>query len=243
MKAVLTGVAAAALALAAWIAPAAAKDLKFITIDVAPWAWSDASSGRLMGVFPDVVRELERRTGNRIAMSLQPFARINRELEAAAQDCTIIVWIDSNERFVRKGELVSDHPMGVIARRGVTLKTYDDLKPLTIAVLRGAPTDQRFDNDDSLKKDYDTTDYGQGLAKIAHNRVDAIAGAMPTIQFLAQQEGIPLGDQLLLGTIPLLLQCALKSPNLDTMPALNQAIRDMQQDGTMARILKENYFS
>lgn len=243
MKAVLTGLAAAALALGAWTAPLAAKDLKFITIDVAPWAWSDPGTGRLMGVFPDVVRELERRTGNRIAMSLQPFARINRELESAAQDCTIIVWIDSNERFVKKGELVSDHPMGVIARRGVTLKAYDDLKPLTIAVLRGAPTDQRFDNDDSLKKDYDTTDYSQGLAKIAHNRVDAIAGAMPTIQFLANQEGIPLGDQLQLGTIPLLLQCALKSPNLDAMPALNQAIRDMQQDGTMARILKENYFS
>jgi polar amino acid transport system substrate-binding protein len=243
MRTVLTGLAAALLALVAWIAPSAARDLKFITIDVAPWAWADGPTGRLMGVFPDVVRELERRTGNRIAMSLQPFARINRELEAAAQDCTIIVWIDSNERIVRKGELVSDHPMGVIARPGVTLKTYDDLKPLTIAVLRGAPTDPRFDNDTSLKKDYDTTDYGQGLAKIAHNRVDAVAGAMPTIQFLARQAGIPLGDQLQLGNIPLLLQCALKSPNLDQMPALNQAIRDMQQDGTMARILKENYFS
>jgi polar amino acid transport system substrate-binding protein len=233
----------AALALA-WTTSAAAKDLKFITLEVAPWASFDPATKQPVGVFPDVVKELERRTGHKIAMALHPFARIDHELESGGQDCTIIVWNEQRTRFVVKGELVSTHIVGVVARKGVTLKTYDDLKPLTISVLRGLALDPKFDNDSTLKKYFDT-DYMMGIRKIAHNRLDAIAGAIPTIAFLAKQEGMAgyLGDRLVLGEIPLVLQCSKKSPSLDIMPELDKAIRDMLEDGTMERIKAANYFS
>ncbi|HLN26065.1 MAG TPA: transporter substrate-binding domain-containing protein [Patescibacteria group bacterium] len=222
----------------------AAKDLKFITLEVAPWASFDPVTNQPIGVFPEVVKELERRTGNKISMALHPFVRIDHELEAGAQDCTIIVWSEERARIVVKGELVSTHIVGVVARKGVTLKTYADLKPLTISVLRGLELDPKFDGDTALKKYFDT-DYLTGIRKIAHNRLDAVAGAIPTIAFLAKQEGMAgyLGDRLVLGEIPLLLQCAKKSPNLDVMPDLNKAIRDMREDGTLERIKKANYFS
>jgi polar amino acid transport system substrate-binding protein len=219
-----------------------ADTVRFITIDVAPWAWADSATGEKHGVFPDVMREIERRTGHSIDMSLQPFVRINRELESGARDCTIVVWIDSNESFLVPGELVSQHPMGILARAGVPLKNYDDLKSMTISVLRGAPTDARFDADTTLRKDFDN-DYDQILRKIEHNRVDAIAGAMPTIRYLATQRGIKLGDEIQLGQFPLVLQCAKSSPKLPLMPELNKAIRDMRDDGTLDKILKDNYFS
>ncbi|OAN50215.1 hypothetical protein A6A04_02070 [Paramagnetospirillum marisnigri] len=226
-------------------AQAQARDLKFITIDVAPWAYAESASTRLSGVFPDVVRELERRTGHRIAMSLHPFARIDRELEAGAQDCTIIVWNDQRARVVRKGELVSDHPIGVIAAKGSRLAGYDDLRGLkSISVLRGLSLGARFDHDPAIAKEFDT-DYQTGLRKIAHGRVDAIAGAVPTILYLAAQMGLNqhLGERLSLGSMELVLQCSLKSPHLDLMDQFNRAIRDMRDDGTLERIFKENYFS
>ena len=219
-----------------------ADSLRFITIDVAPWAWSNSQSGEKQGVFPDVIREIERRTGHQIDMSLQPFVRINRELEAGERDCTIIVWIESNSSFLEQGELVSHHPMGVLARAGVPLKTYDDLKSLTISVLRGAPTDARFDADTTLRKDFDN-DYQQILRKITHNRVDAIAGAMPTIRYLASEAGVALGDELQLGTFPLVLQCAKNSPKIGLMPEINKAIREMKEDGTLETIMQNNFFS
>lgn len=240
----LTLIASIVAATFATAASAAERSLKFITIDVAPWASIDPKTGKPWGVFPAVVEEIAKRTGAKITYTLHPFSRIDRELETGGQDCTIIVWSDERARIVQRGELISDHPMGVIARKGVRLKKYDDLNGLTVSVLRGLSVDPRFDADKSVRRDYDD-DYAQGLRKIAHGRLDAIAGAIPTIQFVAKQDGQEqhLGDVLTINTIPLVLQCAKKSPNIGFMPKLDQAIRDMRDDGTLKRILDENFFS
>ena len=235
---------AAAISAAMAAAPSLARDLKFITLDVAPWASIDKKTGKPWGAFPAVVEEIARRTDSKITYTLHPFSRIDRELETGGQDCTIIVWTEGRDRIVQRGELVSDHPMGVIARKGVTIKKYEDLKGLTISTLRGLSIDPRFDADATVRRDYDD-DYAMGLRKIAHGRIDGIAGAIPTIQFLAKQEGLDanLGESLTMTTIPLVLQCAKRSPNIDFMPKLDQAIRDMRDDGTLKRILDENFFS
>lgn len=238
---------AACLSLLVMAAPgrsdAAQRTLNFITIGVAPWAFIDKDSGRSLGVFPAVVSELERRTGFHIRQSYEPFARIDHELETGSQDCTILVWSDSRSRIVEKGELVASHSMGVIARKGVRVASYDDLKGKTVSVLRGLSLEPRFDADPEIIKDFDS-DYILGVRKLAHQRVDAVAGAVPTIQFLARQEGLEdfLGDRLMLVDTPLVLQCSKKSANLDLMPALNKAIRQMRGDGTIERIKSENLF-
>lgn len=223
---------------------ALARSLKFITLDVAPWASIDKTSGKPVGVFPAVVDEIARRTHSTITYTLHPFSRIDHELESGDQDCTIIVWTEDRARIVRKGELVSNHPMGVIARKGVPLKKFEDLNGLAISVLRGLSIEPGFDANQSIRREYDN-DYSMGLRKVAHAHIDAIAGAIPTIQFLARRDGLDqyLGDALPLSTIPLVLQCSKRSKNLDFMPQLDQAIRDMRDDGTLKRILDENFFS
>lgn len=237
--------AAALMAAAMMTAPTtlAARSLKFITIDVAPWASLDKATGKPKGVFPAVVDEIARRTQSDITYTLHPFSRIDRELETGGQDCTIIVWTDERARIVERGELVSNHPMGVIARKGVKVGKYEDLAGLTISTLRGLSIEPRFDADQGIHRDYDD-DYAMGIRKIAHGRIDGIAGAIPTIQFQARELGLDasLGDVLPISTIPLVLQCSKTSPNIDFMPKLDQAIRDMRDDGTLQRILVENFF-
>jgi len=216
-----------------------ARDLNFVTIEAAPWASADRKTGEQVGLFPAVVRELERRTGHRIAISLQPFARIDHELESGRQDCTIIVWTEERDRIVVKGELVSNHEIGAIPRKGIRLDRYEDLQGKTVSVLRGLSLGDRFDNDSAIRKDLDT-DYLMGITKATHNRLDAVAGATHTIQFLIKEEGLTdeFGPPLKLGSIPLVLQCARKSPNLDLMPAFGRAIREMWADGTLDRLEK-----
>ncbi len=220
---------------------AAARELKFITIDVAPWAWRE--SGREWGVFPELVREMERRTGHAIRVSLEPFARVERELETGTQDCTIIIWDEARTAIVHRGAEVSPHVMGVIARRGIPLRRYDDLRPLTISVLRGAPIEPFFDVDQGLRKDFDTS-YSIGLWKVARGRADAVAGAVTTIRHLAEREGLAeeLGDELVLRQVPLVLQCSRRSPHLDLMPELNRVVEQMVADGTVASIKKKHGF-
>ncbi|MFT7560415.1 MAG: polar amino acid transport system substrate-binding protein [Flavobacteriales bacterium] len=220
-----------------------AEDLNFITLEVSPWASINPETGEPEGVFPLVVREFEKRSGHKINITLTPFARIQRELESGRQDCTILVTNAELARVTEQGKLLSHHAIGVIARKGLVLSSYDDLNPLTISVLRGSNVSAKFDNDSSLKKEFDTN-YSIGLRKLSHNRLDAIFGAIPTIRYLAAQEGYSdlLGDDLVLEDVPLLLQCSKRSPNLKLMPLFNQAISDMHKDGTIAKIKKDYYF-
>jgi polar amino acid transport system substrate-binding protein len=222
---------------------ASARELKFVTIDAAPWASHDQATDRDVGVFPEVVAELQKRLGVAIAVSLHPFARIDYDLQSAEQDCTIIVWNDKRAAFVERGAALFPHTLGVIARRGVKLAEYADLAPLRLSVLRGLSLGQPFDGDERLSKDLDT-DYLQALRKVVHGRVDAVVGALPTLRYLADREGLTalLGDQLVLSRPELTLQCGKHSANLDMVSSLNQAIRDMHADGTLDRIRAAHYY-
>ncbi|HLO78596.1 MAG TPA: transporter substrate-binding domain-containing protein [Magnetospirillum sp.] len=217
-----------------------ARDLRFISVGAAPWA---ANGDAPVGAFPDLVRHIEQRTGHAITISLQPFARVERDLETGEQDCGILMWSDTRSHLVERGEAVYPMPFGIVARRGLRLASYDDLSRLTISIIRGLSIHPRFDGDGDLRKDFDK-DYQTGLQKMARGRLDAIAGALPTIAYLADQQGYAdiLGDRLVLTTIPLVLQCSRRSANLDVMPDLNQAIRAMAADGTIARVMADNHY-
>lgn len=218
-----------------------AEKLKFITLQVAPWASVNSETNEPEGFFPLVVEELEKRLGHQIEITLTPFARVQRELETGRQDCTVLVTNDDLARVTEQGRLLSYHPIGVVARKGLKLETYDDLKPLTISVLRGSNISPKFDNDTTLNKEFDTN-YSIGLRKLSHKRLDAIFGAIPTIRYLAKQEGYNdlLGESFVFENTPLLLQCSKLSPHLKLMPSLNKAIADMHEDGTIDR-MKSRY--
>lgn len=227
------------------IAPAplswAQTELRFITIDVAPWAFYDEQSREFEGAFIEVVRELRQRTGYDISVSLTPFARVDREMESGGHDCTILV--PRSEKTVVRGELVSYHDVGIVPHKTISLAEYDDLHSLDISLLRGSAITERFDTDSELKKQYDT-DYLIALRKLARQRIDAIAGALPTILYLAEKNNLDqhLGQTLKLTEIPLVFQCSRLSPNLEAMPVINRAIETMRDDGTIDKIKADYYF-
>lgn len=222
---------------AAWSASLAAAELSFVTIEAAPWAYRDAA-GQPAGAMPEIAAALAQRTGDRLAVSLQPLARIDQALETGRQDCTILLWNAYRVDHVVRGEDVYSMPFGVIARKEVRLEGYADLAPLKISVTRGLAMDARFDADATLRKEVDK-DYLTGLRKIAHGRTDAVAGALPTIRHIARQAGLDthLGEALLLGHVPLALQCSRRSPQRDAQERLDAGLRAMRADGSLARIL------
>jgi polar amino acid transport system substrate-binding protein len=220
---------------------ARSESLKFITLEVAPWAYTDEGSDTLLGIFPDLVREIEKRSGYNIAMTLTPYVRINRELEAGRQDCTMLIRQPERDAITIHGELIFYHPMGVIPKKGIKLSTYDDLYHLRISVLRALKITKRFSLDNKLNKELDTS-YDMGLRKIEHGRLDAIAGAIPSIQYLAKKNGKDalLGEPLELISEPIYLQCSHRSQKLHLIDSINQVIRAIKEDSTLDAILDAN---
>lgn len=223
--------------LMAWNFSALSAPLGFVTVDAAPWAYHD-EAGRPAGALPEIVAELERRGRQRISLSLFPLVRIDRAMETGEQDCTVIFWNDARARLVVRGEDVYPMPFGVVARRGVPLARYEDLVPLAISVTRGLSMFSRFDTDPGLRKDAEK-DYLTGLRKLARGRVDAVAGALPTLRHIAERAGLMdrLGSSLVLSHVPLSLQCSRRSGAVKRMAALNEALLAMKADGSLARIL------
>jgi polar amino acid transport system substrate-binding protein len=218
-----------------WPGASAAEPLKLVTIDTAPWAYNEG--GRPKGVFVDIVNEIARRTGLEMAIALHPFARIPRELEAGRQDCTILLWVEDWAPFMVAGEEVSTHVFGIVARKGLTLRGLDDLAGRPVSMLRGLSLGPQFDNDTRMVRQFDT-DYAQGLRKLAHGRVDAVAGALPTIHYLARTAGLTdaLGTELTQTELSLKFQCTKASRQQARMAPINDAIRAMRADGAIERI-------
>ncbi len=222
-------------------AETAARELKLITIDVAPWAFENPQTNLQEGAFIELAREIGERGGYDISLSLTPFARVHRELESGGHDCTILIPL--SEEVVRLGEVVSHHDMGIVPHRDVNLTDYEQLQDLNISLLRGSAITDQFDSDESLDKVYDT-DYLIALRKLSRGRTDAIAGAIPTIRYLADTNGLGsyIGEPLKLGEVPLHLQCSLASDVLELMPELNRIVRDMKAEGVVERIKEKYYF-
>lgn len=218
-----------------------ATELSFITIDVAPWASINPDTSEQEGAFVEIIKEVEKRTQKKINITLTPFARVDRELESGAHDCTILV--ARPDELVIKGDIVSYHPIGFIARKGIIINSYEDIRPLKLSVTRGASLTPEFDQDDSLQKEYDT-DYLIGLRKVARGRLDAIVGAIPTLQFLAKQEDLQddLEKPFPVVEVPLIFQCSKKSSNLAQMPTINSALMKIKADGTLEKIRARYYF-
>lgn len=216
-------------------------ELKFITLEVAPWAYIDKDTKEYGGIFPELVKEIEKRTGHVIKVTLTPYVRINRELEAARQDCTMLISDPERDKVTTRGELIFNHPMGVVGRKSLFIDSYDDLYGIKISLLRGSAISEKFNTDEKLKKDYDT-DYQISLQKMKHGRLDAIAGAIPTIQYLAKKNGFAdmLGEPLELGSEPIYLQCSTKSENIKYIDEINDVIKAIKSDSTLDKILSQN---
>lgn len=216
-----------------------AEKLKFITLEVAPWAYLNKETGDIEGIFPDIAAEIERRTGNVVLITLTPYARINRELEAGRQDCTMLIREEERDRITNLGELVFYHPIGVIPSKNISLVKYEDMYDLKISVLRALYITEQFSSDKGLQKEEDTH-YEMGLRKMKHGRVDAIAGAIPTIQYLAKKHGMGdlLGTPLQLSSEPIYLQCSQKSKKLDYIDSVNKSIRSIKEDLSLEKILE-----
>jgi len=121
-------------------------------------------------------------------------------LETGSQDCTILVWSDNRARIVERGELVASHPMGVIARKGVKITQYADLKGKTISVLRGLAIEPRFDADPDIIKDADS-DYILGVRKMAHQRVD-VKRPLSDAPRTSRAAWVPLKPRMFLTCLP-----------------------------------------
>ncbi|WP_084645807.1 substrate-binding periplasmic protein [Marinimicrobium agarilyticum] len=216
-------------------ASSTAQTVTFVTIDAVPWAATDPETGEPFGAFVEIVDALEEKTGLNIQTALTPFARIDREMETGSHDCTIS--IPRDESIVVHGETLVTHDIGLVSLKEAPLDHLGALRDKRLSIPRGSSLSEVLEGDFNLTVEEDT-DYLIALHKLQRGRVDGVAGAVPTIFYIAKQNDLYdlLAEPLKLSDVPLMLQCSRNSENLDLLPVLNKAIRSMREDGSLEAI-------
>ncbi len=229
-------VALAALAL--HCATAQALELKVDMIQLDPWTLPDpANPGQFIGIVPDVMKALEKRTGHKIIGRMTPYGRVESDLQEGTIDFSFMAWGPQRAAYANKGVAAFPLQFGVWGIKGLPLKGYADLKGVKISVTRGLKVDPTFDQDGTLDKSMDL-DYTTGVKKAAAGQVQAVAGSLSTIGHIIAGMGVreQFGDFLVLKTTDTTISWSKKSPNLALEGPVNEAIGKMVQDGTMQKI-------
>ncbi|MBN2658372.1 MAG: amino acid ABC transporter substrate-binding protein [Spirochaetales bacterium] len=198
------------------------------------------------GIDIDVINELEERLNARIDIEFSPWARALEEIKFGRADL-IIGFAFSDERAEYASYIMipyaSVEPVFYASTgSGHLIGEYGDLTGKTIGISRESVYFEPFNSDGSLKKVYFKSEK-QILDMLALGRIVLAVGTNPNMAYDIARFGYR--DQLELtaykpGTpTKLYLAISRKSPKIDQFDALEQALREMIEDGTMEEILNK----
>ncbi|MEO9385336.1 substrate-binding periplasmic protein [Chromobacterium phragmitis] len=232
------------LCLAFQPALASARELVFAYNLFEPWKRLDAH-GQPAGPYTEIVRALAGRLKLPLRFLQCPLPRCLSAMRQGRADLMIgvrptperLAYLD----FLEPPFASSNH-LVFYQRRGDprALARYDDLLPLTVGVAEGVSYEAGFDRDLRIRRDA-SPGMESGFRKLAAGRVDALIvnasqgaalAARPEFAGRVTRAPLTLDDRH-----PNRLALARRSPLRADKARIEQALRGMMADGSVARIL------
>lgn len=211
-----------------------------------PWGYyvtterADASHRSVpVGIFTDIADALSRESGISFEKSLTPLPRIWRNIKIGDTDLSFLIRSDDRDSDVTYVGYLFSLDTLVLARPGTTLRSYDDLGPLRIGVLRDVRLNQHFDHDPGLKK-LEFRDYEAMVDTLIAGRIDAIAGNQISLEYLLNKRGFNQSSQwprLILQRSQVWAQMPKRSYNQIFVEKLRNAIDQLRSQGFFDRLL------
>jgi polar amino acid transport system substrate-binding protein len=233
----------AAFALSITWATAAATEFRVDLIQLDPWAKPNPDVGLRakeahVGIIVDLLNEFEHRSGHGTVRTLTPYARVERDLQLGDTDFSIMAWGEARAAYANRGTAFVPLDFGVKARKGVRLRSYEDLRRIVVAAPRGLKVDPRFDLDPDVRKEL-LLDYTQAVRMTMADRdAKAVAGSLSSLAHIIHKLGLEaeFGDVLVLNTTYLTVAFSKKSPLLAAEAQVNAVFKTIVDDGTAKKI-------
>lgn len=210
-----------------------------VTLNTTPWAI--AKEQETGGVIADFAREISQRTGIAFSPRGLPASRLVQMINEGEADVALLNAVTPMEAETLGPVFVI--PVVAVARPGVTLKQYEDLKSLRLGVVTGLNLGTPIDTDTNLNKSAEPN-YDQIIRKMEAGRLDVTYGVAVSVRASAGSIGMAhvLGDAIPLQTVTIALRAGLKSTSADQRAALGKALTAMRDDGTIDQ-LRNKYFN
>jgi polar amino acid transport system substrate-binding protein len=222
--------------------PARAEDarpLRACVIDEPPWGDDQQPEH---GIYPEILKTLSARLGVPIGYAPTPLARTLFEVESGSCDFTITSWDKARSDRVTPGAVMAYLDYGVLGRRDLALRSYDDLHRATVAVPRGLMIGEPFDHDPAIDK-LPVANYEQAMRMVEEGRVDAALGSFVTLERIARLHGTRarFGPPLRLARIPLALQMNKDFAGTPRAAELERAVTALRQSGEADAVIARHF--
>ncbi len=201
-------------------------------------------NGRAQGVHWDYMAMLSAKSGLCMRPRLLPYARIWQSLELGVSDLSIAFSSPDRGINFERVALIRKVQTVVIARKGIKLASYDDLKNIRIGKTRGTKLSDRFDSDQNLQL-LELNGYEQAIKMLVAGRIDAIAGSSLVLTYqLAQHDALnemDMTSKVILGSREQWLHMSKKSSFKSQIPILVESVKQLIKFGHFDAVMDKHY--
>lgn len=212
--------------------------LRALIMETEPWGFYQPETGELQGIWVDIARAIEAESGIPQQKKLAPYARVMESLRTGDADLSYLIRSPDRDAEVIHAGFLFDFGSVVLARKGVELKSYEDLQGLRIGVMQSIRLSPRFDQDQQLNK-IPLRNYETMLNMLQMGRLDAVSGNSLSLSYLAEKLLEPelLGDRLVLQLTPVTLQFSVDAAVNAPLQPIQDAVLRLRERGDIAAIL------
>lgn len=201
----------------------------------------------LTGIDVDIMHQIGKRMGVRVEFHVEPWARCLLDMESGQVDLmTGLAKIPERQRYIAYASPSYYECAPAFyertSRQGPPIRSYDDLKDVTIGFTRGSAYFEPFDSDTTLFK-VSGTNENQLLKMLADNRLDVIIGTDCQVEYdLAQldlMQSIRKTPYQPDKSVTLYIGISRQSPLLKRLGEVERIIEEMIRDGSIRTIAQK----
>ncbi len=215
------------------------KNFNMLTLSQIPYGFV-TPEGKATGVLFEILNNVMSLSGVGKSNDIIPFKRVLARIHAKQQFCTIAantpLTANAFDLVEPIGYKIS---AGILPAKGINLTNYSNLKNLRIATPLGAYIDERFNNDDSLQKVI-SSKYENAMKMLISGRVDAVAGAIPALTYIAKTKGLDrnsFGKPMVYDPFDFFLVCSFDIPS-DIRYKLKDALIKLKTSGKVQEVMR-----
>jgi polar amino acid transport system substrate-binding protein len=213
-------------------------DITFSTPSFAPF-YSSTNNQLCKGITVTIFTQLLEGTNIHFKYVPYPYARMLHSLKTGQLDVALIFKNSMLTEYVDYIGPVSKAKVVVLVNNKNIITNYADLYKLrSIAVIRSANFEQKFDNDNSLIK-VEVEDYAQAIKMFKLGRVDAVVGSIVGLDYELRMQNIDVNiliNAYVLGEKELWLHLSKKVRHTSLKSQLTLAVKKYYQDDLLYKV-------
>ena len=244
LRAVILGLAMAIGGATPQVHADATKPLTFSLAQITPWAYED-DRGEAAGLLVELVHELRERTGLPMEYRIRPHARAALELNEGTVD--FAPYFDSpvaNRAGEPIAELVRVRYLVVGLPGQQRVESLSDLDGENIGYLSGTWYGEAFRSYEGFNK-VEVRNVSHGVRLMREGRLSAVVASDVAIggEYSPDGDGNGLQELMKLGTGVGRIYQSRASDRTDAVPAIQSAMSEMAEDGTLEALFGDRYES